>query len=235
MIKKILFVFIAVFAFNEINAQANIITHTVACGNVSEDVYYEWEYETDNDISGSDDRMQFRRLNSPSGDVITYPTGWVETVGGTPVLASGGTNVRISWDSANTRWVYRNGATIIFEAVGDTPSPPSGGWNTVISCPSGISTNNFSADASADGTVLPVDKDELANNKINIFPNPSSDFISVSNINEATAFRITNIAGQTVINTMIDANNNDVDVRELAKGFYFVEIAGKKTIKFIKK
>jgi hypothetical protein len=68
-----------------------------------------------------------------------------------------------------------------------------------------------------------------------VYPNPSSDFISISNLKDAVQCRITNITGQTVMSKILDTNDNQMNVIELSKGFYFVEIEGKKTIKFIKK
>lgn len=233
MVRKLLLLLLLTFAFAEISAQANILTHTVDCGFVGEDVYYEWEYNGETDWTGSDDRMSFRRLNTPNSDIITYPTGWIETVPGATAVLASGSAARIEWDSANTRWVYRNGSTVIFENANNTSSPPADGWTTAISCPSGDSTDNFSAVASADGTVLPVERREL--DKVALYPNPADGFVRISNLEDNTRVMITNITGQVVRNVELDRTNNSIDVQGLAKGFYFVEIEGKKTIKLVKK
>lgn len=218
MIKKILFIFITVFAVSNIEAQT-FISFSPGCGSNS----FEFDVDPLSPING---KVAYRSLTTLTG-------AWTgHGIPGVPDPTTSG-NLGVQWDG--TQWIFfgsNNPSFIIFTNPNPSSLPPDTGWNGDGSpCGTSIELTLYDMGSS----VLNVPKNLVENNKINIFPNPSSDFINVSNINETTALRITNIAGQTVINTMIDANNNDVDVRELAKGFYFVEITGKKTIKFIKK
>lgn len=209
MIKKILLIFITIFAFSNISAQSNIVIEHTGCAG---DVINELEY-----IGVLNGKNHYQRL--------TTPTALGDSFG----AAGGTTNVYIAFNG--TDWVlYQNLITnVIFIQEEHITGllPPDTGWYGVL-CP----VSSFIEVLS--GGVLGVEK-EFLGNKVNIFPNPTADFISVSNINEITSLKITNITGQTVIRTQIDQNNSQVSVKDLSKGFYFVEIGGKKTIKLIKK
>ena len=72
--------------------------------------------------------------------------------------------------------------------------------------------------------------------EINIYPNPVSDILNISGISSETDFEIYNSVGQKVSSGKI--KDDKIDVRQLLKGVYFIQINNKvKTsrLKFIKK
>ncbi|MEN5307459.1 reprolysin-like metallopeptidase [Chryseobacterium cucumeris] len=71
---------------------------------------------------------------------------------------------------------------------------------------------------------------------IQIYPNPASDVLNVTQISSKAQFIITNMAGQKVMNGQI--NDNKISVSNLSTGAYIISIEDKGTtsnLKFIKK
>lgn len=66
-----------------------------------------------------------------------------------------------------------------------------------------------------------------------IYPNPSSDFIYISNATENLSGSIFNVLGQKIKDFEV-SNNQPISVNELAKGTYFIKPDGAKALKFIK-
>ncbi|PIA77830.1 hypothetical protein BFR04_10435 [Gaetbulibacter sp. 4G1] len=84
----------------------------------------------------------------------------------------------------------------------------------------------LSAALSIDSKVLNVFK---------LYPNPSTDFISVSNIKEKTSARIFDFLGKELKSVEISSSSEKIDVSELSSGIYFISINKAKALKFIKK
>ncbi|MCF6280383.1 MAG: T9SS type A sorting domain-containing protein [Flavobacteriaceae bacterium] len=211
MVKKLLCIFITVFAFSNVNSQNIVIQHFGCQG----DQVNEFEH-----IGSLNGKNQYQRLDTASLTALGTSFG---AIGGT-------TNIFIEFDGTDWIFYQNTPATRIFEQTTHTAgiAPPDLGWLGLLGSCTGQSIEVLS------GGVLNMKKESL-DNKISIYPNPSSDFINISNIKEVTKIRITNITGQTVMSDLIDQNNNQIDIKGLSKGFYFVEIEGKKTIKLIKK
>lgn len=72
-----------------------------------------------------------------------------------------------------------------------------------------------------------------ANHKIVVFPNPTSHFIQINNL-QNTSFEITDILGKTVLSVSNYQNNAFVDICKLEKGIYFIVIKENSILKFIK-
>ncbi|WP_218597741.1 T9SS type A sorting domain-containing protein [Polaribacter sp. NJDZ03] len=70
--------------------------------------------------------------------------------------------------------------------------------------------------------------------KINVFPNPSSNFLNISGLNKSEDYIIYDIIGKKIINGTI-AHNHKINILHLANGLYFLKINNKDIIKFIKK
>lgn len=73
-------------------------------------------------------------------------------------------------------------------------------------------------------------------NSIQIYPNPASDVLNVTQISSKAQYIITNMAGQKVMNGQI--NDNKISVSKLSTGAYIISIEDKGTtsnLKFIKK
>jgi hypothetical protein len=70
-------------------------------------------------------------------------------------------------------------------------------------------------------------------NNVKISPNPSTDFIQVSGINQTKKYRIYNIIGSEISKGII-SNNEKIDVQNLMNGLYFLKFENGNTIKFLK-
>ena len=55
-----------------------------------------------------------------------------------------------------------------------------------------------------------------------IFPNPSSDFITVKNLNSIKAYEIINLSGKTIKTGISDG---EIEIKNLENGIYFLQIS----------
>lgn len=69
--------------------------------------------------------------------------------------------------------------------------------------------------------------------KIEIYPNPSSEYIQISGLSLEENYRIYNILGSKVKNGIIH-DNEQIDIRDLNKGIYLLEFDNGSRVKFIK-
>jgi hypothetical protein len=76
-----------------------------------------------------------------------------------------------------------------------------------------------------------------ANEGLLIYPNPAKDIISVrlnkSNLKDDKSYKIYNSLGICLLSDFVDNNIMNIDISNLNKGLYFIEI-GNKVLKFIK-
>ena len=78
-------------------------------------------------------------------------------------------------------------------------------------------------------------KTNYFNSKISIFPNPSTNFISISGL-EKSAISVVDVLGKTVLSIPEYASSSKIDVSKLQSGIYFVKIENTyQNLKFIKK
>ena len=89
----------------------------------------------------------------------------------------------------------------------------------------------FSYERSTDQS-LSTNEFELENS-IKLFPNPSSEFIEISGLTENEKYSIYNILGSEIENGII-SNNEQIDIRNIAKGLFFLKFKNGTTIKFLK-
>jgi len=82
-------------------------------------------------------------------------------------------------------------------------------------------------------STLSVTDNIQENNSISIFPNPSSDFISVSKLKSTESYSIVNQIGQEVKRGII-SNQEKIDIRDFTNGLYFLIFENGNAIKFIK-
>lgn len=79
--------------------------------------------------------------------------------------------------------------------------------------------------------------DVTKNTSISFYPNPTTDFIYVKNLPQQATFAILDISGRLVLgNQTLDSNQ--IDVRNLTSGSYFLQITSKEkttSFKFVKK
>lgn len=81
--------------------------------------------------------------------------------------------------------------------------------------------------------LLSID-DYNSNLMVNIHPNPSSDFIRMSGLNNPKNYTIYNILGKEISQGYVD-QNTVIDIRNYANGLYFIHFENKAIKKFIKK
>ena len=94
------------------------------------------------------------------------------------------------------------------------------------------SNGAFSYERSSDQTVGLNDID--INNKLNIFPNPSTDLITISGLFEVENYTIYNILGTQISNGSL-VGNQVIDIQNLTSGLYFLKFDMENTLKFVKK
>ena len=97
---------------------------------------------------------------------------------------------------------------------------------------SGGSGGGFSYERSTDPSINSLYNTEKTS--VNIFPNPSSNFLKITGVSQLENFTIYNIIGSEIINGSL-SNNDKIDISQLKKGVYFFKIIGGQTIKFSKK
>ena len=73
-----------------------------------------------------------------------------------------------------------------------------------------------------------VGVDEVAVSSYSIFPNPATSTVNItSDITEVTEANIYDMTGRCVKNVVISSNNTTINVEDLNKGIYFININGK--------
>lgn len=111
--------------------------------------------------------------------------------------------------------------------------------NSIIDVDELVFTSTLTADYLAldyfiwSSSTLSTSDFENSNNSIKLFPNPSSDFISVSNLKSTESYLIINQIGQKVKKGIL-SNNEQIDIRHFANGLYFLKFDNGNTIQFIK-
>ena len=85
----------------------------------------------------------------------------------------------------------------------------------------------------ASGNTLSVD-DLTLSTQMSIYPNPSSDFIKISESISIKSYRIYNILGNEISQGKI-RENNQIDIRSFSNGLYFLHFDNGSVKKFIKK
>ena len=73
-----------------------------------------------------------------------------------------------------------------------------------------------------DRNAVEVDSEELL--QINIYPNPASDVLLLTNIEGTGTCRIINTQGKVLLEQSIEMYSSLIDVRHLSKGIYLVEL-----------
>jgi len=91
-----------------------------------------------------------------------------------------------------------------------------GGYLPNVDCYYTLSTNTFNFD-----------------NKINIYPNPASDFIKISGLTGNENYNIYDLLGKNISNGIV-SDNEEINTQKLSKGLYLLKLENGNSIKFIK-
>lgn len=181
------------------------------------------------------------------GIYITTP------IDGQPCGGLGSCEFKIQWNNTLTRWEFLadegNGTfaspnLIYYNATGNGsfPNPPSntaGIWveNTVITtgaCGGNLTSGNSTMTGDVHTSTLAIS--DVNKTKIQIFPNPVSDIISISGIEKAESVHIYNMTGQLIRS---ESFSEKINVSNLTSGVYLLRINTKDSqiheFKFVKK
>jgi len=116
-------------------------------------------------------------------------------------------------------------------------------WLTRVHTSTNWSSNNstvFDNNAIANGgnvtvtNTLGIEDLTVISDRIKIFPNPSTEFISISGVTLPNNFTIYNTFGSKIASGRINKNDR-IDTRNFSNGLYFVKIENGISIKFVKK
>lgn len=106
-----------------------------------------------------------------------------------------------------------------------------GGDNTLSVSVSG-SQCFYGADVTvATGGALSVDDFEF--NDIKVYPNPTSNIITVTGLIKTESYRIYNVLGGEIKNGLI-GNNEEIDIENFSLGFYILEFENGKAMRILK-
>lgn len=72
-----------------------------------------------------------------------------------------------------------------------------------------------------------------SNLEVKLFPNPSKDFLQFSNLKQRTYYTIYNVLGSQVLKGSV-TDTEKIDIRNLTKGLYLLNLENGETLKFIK-
>lgn len=170
-----------------------------------------------------------------------------------PCGGLGNCEFKIQWNNALTRWEFLgdegNGTftapyLIYYNSTGNNtlPIPPgnnAGTWieNTAVTngdCSGNLTPINSTMTGDVQGPALGIQ--EVSKSKIQIFPNPVSDFIQISGIKDGQIMQIYNIDGRLIKSEIF---NSKVDVSQLTPGIYVLKTTTRKLqsyeFKFVKK
>lgn len=165
--------------------------------------YYKYE-----PAAGTDDNAEAFVMFRKNGTSI-----WQEST--TLPAATDYTRVEIPFDIPNTP----DTAVIFFQ---------SSGWSNkdLSYVGSSLTVDNVFFKSEETPTAL---KRLTADGGINVYPNPSSDRITVDlgsddMVNESSRIEIYNVIGKPVLKSFSDGQKTDLDISQLPKGIYFVKI-----------
>ena len=129
-----------------------------------------------------------------------------------------------------------------FELNVQIGTPTGGAENYVANSPTGaeimLSCLTFN---SLTSTTVGIPVEETKTESIGVYPNPAKDNINIeihsSSKAKNVSYKIMNVLGEVVLQSEITNPKSEINVSELAKGLYFVEITtdGKKVVKKIVK
>lgn len=184
------------------------------------------------------------------GIYITTPVNDQSPCGGL-----GNCEFKIQWNNTLTRWEFLadsgngnfvNPYLIYYNSTGNNAvsTPPAnnfGTWveNTAVTngeCGGNLTAANSTMTGNVHSSNLGISTSELTRTKIQIFPNPVSEIISISGIENAQTVEIYNMAGQLV---RTEDFAEKINVSSLSSGTYVLRIKTKESkileFKFVKK
>jgi hypothetical protein len=81
---------------------------------------------------------------------------------------------------------------------------------------------------------LSLEESNVNNTVVKVYPNPSSEYIQLSGINNIEKFKIYDIIGSEIMSGIVHVNEK-IDIRNFPNGLYFLNFKNGRTLKFVKK
>lgn len=170
-----------------------------------------------------------------------------------PCGGLGNCEFKIQWNNTLTRWEFLadtgngdfvNPTLIYYNSTGNSPlsNPPNNNFGTWVEnttatlgqCGGNLSSSNSTMTGDVHSTTLATS--EFTKPKIQIFPNPVADIISISGLDNITSIQIFNMNGQ-LMNT--ENLGKKINVSGLTSGVYVLRATTKDSqiqeFKFVKK
>ncbi len=179
---------------------------------------FEWKYTKDSSASNGEDCARIDDITFPPVSTITLLDPIMdlkaEVIDRTVVL---------DWSPVETAEEYlvrRDGQLLgaVAELSFTDETPNDGVYTYSVVARNGF---NYSAPTFVTVNVGTVDVEEIKDNTIDIYPNPTSGLINV-NVNDVCDAVIYNYQGQIVMK--LNSNNGQIDMSGLSSGIYFMEI-----------
>ena len=86
------------------------------------------------------------------------------------------------------------------------------------------SVDSFCKDIIVIGLAVNDVANSLAN--VNVYPNPTTDELNITGIQESTTYHLINVTGSTVVRGVFQRGNNSVQLKEVVPGIYILEFIG---------
>jgi hypothetical protein len=134
-------------------------------------------------------------------------------------LYNNGTELAVIEPASAYQWLSCPSFTPIVGAVNQIFSPPSAGNYAVI-----ITGISGCADTS-DCTFINVGVEDMHNNLLRLYPNPSNDYIFVDGLQSFAHVQLMDALGRVVIDIPFYFQNNPIDLSKLSTGTYFIHLS----------
>jgi hypothetical protein len=70
--------------------------------------------------------------------------------------------------------------------------------------------------------------DELSNYNVKVYPNPATDFLTISGLQKGSEIKLATLSGSIVHSMVSECNTEKIDIRKYRKGLYFVIIGNER-------
>ncbi|MDG1332440.1 MAG: T9SS type A sorting domain-containing protein [Crocinitomicaceae bacterium] len=166
------------------------------------------------------------------GNIIAVGEPWANSFNGTVKLHEWNGS---SWQQLGTTLSPSNSSAIV--SFGSALRLNSNGSRVIIGEPSNDEAGFNTGQITVFGDGSDAGPAELTEVEIHLFPNPSSDFISISSEENIESVLILDMTGREILNIKANSNNVELDVKAKANGKYAVRVItqnGIRVIPFIK-
>lgn len=134
-------------------------------------------------------------------------------------ITNNGSDLSVNTAGTSYQWLDCPALTPVSGAVNQTFSPSTVGSYAVI-----ITSNAGCVDTSVCSFVN-VGLENLMNNHINIYPNPSDNFINISGLTSPANIQIVDALGKIVLTISSYTSSDVINIEKLISGLYFLQIS----------